>query len=77
MTEPAPTFTRTMRDGSGNEVVLELMPRTNFPGLGWQCGVRLTTKFPDGETSITNTIGLSDEDRFAFSVALYKEGPVG
>lgn len=76
MTDPAPVFARSMRDGSGNEVKLELMPRTEFPGLGWQAGVRLTTTLPDGETAITNTIGLSDEDRCAFAMALLEAGPL-
>lgn len=69
-------FSLSMPDASGNEVKLELMPRTHFPGLGWQAGVRITTTLPDGETAIANTIGLSDEDRVAFAVALYNEGPL-
>lgn len=68
-------FTRTMTDGVGHTVTLELMPRTVFPEIGAQVGVRLTTKLPDGETSITNTIGLSDEDRVAFAEALISAGP--
>jgi hypothetical protein len=67
-------FTRSMLDGSGREVRLQLMPRTEFPGLGHQVGIRLET-FQDGESIYEQTIGLGDEDRSALISALLAAGP--
>lgn len=63
-------FSRTMKDGDGNDVTLELMPRVAFEGLGAQVGVRLRTDLKDDMGSIVQTIGLSDDDRLAFAAAL-------
>jgi hypothetical protein len=70
MTEPK--FSRTMKDGNGDDVTLDLMPRTEFPQFGWQAGVMLTVT-RDGEELVRSCIGLSDEDRVAFAHALLNE----
>lgn len=67
---PPPVFSRTMTDASGVEVTLDLLPRMLFQRLGWQVGVRISTALPDGAGAIAGTIGLSDEDRWAFIEAL-------
>ena len=69
MTEP--TFTHSMRDGDGREVRLSIMPRIDFPGLGWQTGLRLETV-----GLMQNTIGLSDWERRRLIKALTDAGPL-
>ena len=62
------------RDGSGREVALILMPRTFFPGLGFQTGLRLET-FLEGESIYEQTVGLSDDDVEELLVAIREEKP--
>jgi hypothetical protein len=57
------------RDGSGREVALFIMPRTHFPALGFERGLRLET-FLDGESIYEQTIGLSDAEVGSLIVAL-------
>lgn len=72
-----PVWSRSMKDGNDRDVVLSIMPRTDFgPPLGAQVGVRIET-FDHGESVYEQTVGLCDADRFALAVALYKEGPLG